>query len=39
LIKYIPVLERLAFVEDIRDYLPRMVSNNQIDYKKAIETV
>ena len=28
LIKYIPILERLAFVEDIREYIPRMVVNN-----------
>lgn len=39
LLNYIPLLERLAFVEDIRTYIPRMVSNNQIDYKKAIDTV
>lgn len=39
LTKYIPILERLAFVEDVRTYIPRMVVNNQIDYKRAIETV
>lgn len=39
LLNYIPLLERLAFVDDVRKYLPKMVSNNQIDYKKAIETV
>jgi len=39
LIKYIPILERLAFVEDVWYYIPKMVNNNQMDYKKAIETV
>lgn len=28
LLNYIPLLERLAFVEDVRTYIPRMVSNN-----------
>jgi len=28
LVKYIPILEWLAFVEDVRDYIPWMVSNN-----------
>lgn len=39
LTKYIPILEWLAFVEDVRTYIPWMVVNNQIDYKRAIETV
>lgn len=25
LLNYIPILERLAFVEDIREYIPKMV--------------
>lgn len=39
LLNYIPILERLAFVEDVRTYIPKMVDNNQLDYKKAIDTV
>jgi len=39
LLNYIPILERLAFVEDIRDYIPKMVRDNVIDYKRAIDTV
>ena len=27
---YIPLLERLAFVNDIREYIPRMVKDNEI---------
>ena len=39
LLHYIPLLERLAFVEDVRAYIPQMIIDNSMDYKKAIEAV
>jgi hypothetical protein len=34
LYRFIPVLERLAYVEDLRRYLPKLVTDNQVDQKK-----
>ena len=39
LIHYIPILEWLAYVDDVRKYLPKMVENNQLDYKKAVNVI
>ena len=35
LVKLIPVLEHLATVNDVRDYIRQIVNNNRIDYVKA----
>ena len=39
LIHYIPILEWLAYVDDVRKYLPKMVDNNQLDYKWAVSVI
>ena len=33
--KMIPVLERLASVDDVRDYIPRIVDGSQVNYYEA----
>jgi len=34
LYRFMPVLERLAYVDDLRRYLPKLVTDNQVDPKK-----
>lgn len=39
LMDMIPILEKLAFVRDVRDYLPRIVDDNKINFTKAKEVL
>lgn len=34
LYRFMPVLEKLAYVDDLRRYLPKLVTENQVDPKK-----
>lgn len=34
LIRYLPLFERLAHVDDVRKYLVKLVTDNQVDPKK-----
>jgi hypothetical protein len=34
LIRFMPLFERLAHVDDVRKYLPKLVTDNQVDPKK-----
>jgi hypothetical protein len=33
----IPILEKLAYVSDVRQILPSIVSENKVQYQKAYE--
>jgi hypothetical protein len=35
----VPVLEKLAFVKDVREFLPRIVDDNKINFVKAKEVL
>ena len=35
LMEMIPILERLAYVPDVRDYLPQFIENNSINWERA----
>ena len=37
LLEFIPILEKLAYVKDVRQILPQIVSENKVLYGKAIE--
>lgn len=39
LMDVVPILEKLAFVRDVRDYLPRIVDDNKINFNKAKEVL
>lgn len=39
LMDMVPILEKLAFVRDVRDYLPRIVDDNKINFVKAKEVL
>lgn len=35
--EFVPILEKLAIVKDVRPYLTKIVSDNKVDYQKARE--
>ena len=36
---FVPILEKLAFVKDVRQYLPLLVEDNKVDIAKAREVL
>lgn len=39
LMDFVPILEKLAFVRDVRTYITQFISNNKINYDKAREVL
>lgn len=37
LMDMVPILEKLAIVKDVREYLPKIVDDNKINFTKAKE--
>lgn len=35
----VPILEKLAFVNDVREFLPKIVDDNKINFLKAKEVL
>lgn len=39
LLDFVPILEKLASVNDVRQYIPKFIKDNKIDYEKAKEVL
>lgn len=35
LMNFVPILEKLAYVRDVRQYLPAFTQDNKVDFAKA----